>query len=225
MGKSSADVEDSPAQEYRFDFSGGRLCLDFVNTTGGTRARPKEHLHTYSDLLAWGRQAGVLSEREVQRLARAAKRRRDEAARTLAAAVELREAIFRILTGAAEGRPQRPHDMDLLNAGLARALAQVRLDTGPEGCVRVWGGGGEDMDRMLWPVVRSVMDVMTDEHERKRVHKCESPTCDWLFLDVSRNRSRRWCNMNSCGNRAKARRFYERHRHQAAPEQPQSEKA
>jgi predicted RNA-binding Zn ribbon-like protein len=125
--------------------------------------------------------------------------------------------MFRIFTGAADCRPQRPEDMHLLNAALARALAHVRLDATAQGCVRVWAGNGDHLDRMLWPVLRSAMDILTNAEERERIHKCESPTCDWLFLDTSRNRSRRWCNMQSCGNRAKARRYYERHKQEVAP--------
>ncbi|MHB8730335.1 MAG: CGNR zinc finger domain-containing protein [bacterium] len=197
--------------EYAFDFSGGRLCLDFVNTVSATRAAPKEHLNTYHELVSWGRQADVLSDREAQHLEDMATRQPDEAARTLAVAVSLREALFRIFTGAAERRPQRPEDMEILNTALCRALSHVRIDVNEEGCVRAWAGDAAP-DRMLWPVLRSAMDVLTSEEERGRIHKCESPTCDWLFMDTSRNHSRRWCDMKSCGNRAKARRYYERHR-------------
>src|SRR5579864_2683569 len=214
MARSEADLRQGAAQDYAFDFSGGRLCLDFVNSAGGTRAQPKEHLHTYLDLVSWGRQAGVLEEREAQRLAQLAKRRPDEAARTLADAVTLREALFRIFSSAPECRAQRPDDMNIFNTALGRALAQVRLDATAEGCVRVWAGETDAPDRMLWPVLRSAMDVLTSEEERGRIHKCESPTCDWLFLDTSRNHSRRWCDMKSCGNRAKAKRYYERHKQQ-----------
>jgi len=164
--------------------------------------------------VSWGRQAGVLGEPEAQRLVQLAKRRPDDAARTFAAAVVLREALFRIFSAAPECRPQRPEDMDIFNAALGRALAQVRLDAGAEGCVRVWAGDADAPDRMLWPVLRSAMDVLTSEDERGRIHTCESPTCDWLFLDTSRNHSRRWCDMKSCGNRAKARRYYTRHKQQ-----------
>jgi predicted RNA-binding Zn ribbon-like protein len=213
LAKDEGNGQQAAAREYTFDFSGGRLCLDFVNTLSGSRAQPKERLNSYSDLLSWGRQADVLTEEDALHLARAARRRPDDAARTLADAVRVREAMFRIFTGAAECRPQRPEDMEVLNRALARTLAQVRLDATAEGCVRVWAGNGDHLDRMLWPVLRSAMDVLTSREERERIHKCESPTCDWLFLDTSRNRSRRWCDMKSCGNRAKARRYYARHKH------------
>jgi len=197
--------------EYAFDFSGGRLCLDFVNTISGSRT--KEHFNTYHDLVSWGRQGGVLSDREAQHLEDMATRQPDEAARTLAVAISLREALFRIFTGAAERRPQRPEDMEILNTALCRALSHVRIDVNEEGCVRAWAGDAAP-DRMLWPVLRSAMDVLTSEEERGRIHKCESPTCAWLFMDTSRNHSRRWCDMKSCGNRAKAKRYYERHKQQ-----------
>lgn len=198
--------------EYVFDFSGGRLCLDFVNTVSGSRQKPKEHLTGYQDLISWGRQAGTLTEQEAHRLGQLARRRPDDAAGVLAESVRLREAMFRIFCGAAGRGSQRAEDMSTLNAALGRALAQVRLDATTEGCVRTWAGDADALDRMLWPVLRSAMDVLSTEEERVRVHKCESPTCDWLFLDTSRNRSRRWCDMKSCGNRAKARRYYARHK-------------
>ena len=216
MAKSQVDLGRQAPAEYAFDFTGGRLCLDFVNTTGGTRQAPKEHLNTYLDLVSWGHQAGVLDEADAQRLGQLAKRRPDEASRTLAAAVTLREAMFRIFCGAAGCQPQRDDDMATFNAALSRALAHVRLQATPQGCVDLWGDGEDDLDRMLWPALRSAMDVLTVEDERTRVHKCENPTCDWLFLDTSRNHSRRWCDMKSCGNRAKARRYYTRHKHKDA---------
>jgi len=213
MAKREADVPKAATPDYAFDFSGGRLCLDFVNTVSATRANPKEHLNSYLDLVSWGRQAKVLNERDAQHLIQMARRRPDDAARILARAVSVREALFRIFCGAAECRPQRPDDMEIFNSALSRALSHVRLDSTTEGCVRVWEGDADALDRMLWPVLRSAMDVLTSDDERGRIHKCESPTCEWLFFDTSRNHSRRWCDMKSCGNRAKARRYYERHKH------------
>jgi predicted RNA-binding Zn ribbon-like protein len=200
------------AAEHTFEFSGGRLCLDFANTVSGSRTHPKEHLNTYEDLVAWGRQAGVITDEDARRLAQLGRRRQEDAAAVLAEAVRLREAMFRIFCGAADCLPPGPDDMNAVNAALGRALAHVRLEATPDGCVNVWNGERDALDRMLWPVLRSAMDLLTTEEERTRVHKCENDGCDWLFLDTSRNRSRRWCDMKSCGNRAKARRYYERHK-------------
>jgi predicted RNA-binding Zn ribbon-like protein len=64
---------------------------------------------------------------------------------------------------------------------------------------------------MLWPVVRDAADLLTSK-ELNRVGRCADERCGWLFVDTSRNRSRRWCSMESCGNRAKARRHYRKSR-------------
>jgi predicted RNA-binding Zn ribbon-like protein len=62
---------------------------------------------------------------------------------------------------------------------------------------------------MLWPIVDAAADLLV-RGEPERIKTCGSATCGWLFLDLSRNRSRRWCDMKDCGNRAKARRHYAR---------------
>ena len=100
-------------------------------------------------------------------------------------------------------------DLDALNATLARALPHLRIV--PEADAYAWNWAGEEdaLDSMLWPVARSAGDLLTSD-ELKRVGECQGDGCGWLFLDMSRNRSRRWCDMGDCGNRAKARRHYHR---------------
>jgi predicted RNA-binding Zn ribbon-like protein len=63
----------------------------------------------------------------------------------------------------------------------------------------------------LWPIVLAAAELLTSAG-RARVRECAAHGCGWLFLDTSRSQRRRWCTMASCGNRAKARRFYERTR-------------
>jgi predicted RNA-binding Zn ribbon-like protein len=70
-------------------------------------------------------------------------------------------------------------------------------------------GNKAKLDWILNPVIRSAADLLISE-EFKRIKKCADPICGWLFLDISRNRSRRWCDMSACGNRAKASRFYKK---------------
>jgi predicted RNA-binding Zn ribbon-like protein len=60
---------------------------------------------------------------------------------------------------------------------------------------------------MLWPIAQSAADLMTSD-KRNSVRQCGADDCAWLFLDESRNHSRRWCDMKTCGNRQKARRHY-----------------
>lgn len=193
---------------YVFKFTGGRLCLDFANTRSGRRADPTERLLTYRDLGAWGRQADVLNDEEGRRLTRIAAEHPREAARTLSEAVTLREALYGIFSSVIDGSTAGEADLAIFNAALSRALDHLRVVARPRGFTWTWAAG-DRLDRMLWPVLRSAADLLVSDGVHK-VRRCAAESCDWLFLDASRNHSRRWCDMRDCGNRAKARRYYAR---------------
>ncbi len=195
-----------------FKFTGGRFCLDFANTLRRRlTARPVELLTTYADLVSWGRAAGLFEAGEDGRLLREAARRPREAQAVLERAVALREVIHRIFSAAAGGHAPRREDLAALNAALAEAMGELRLVA--EGARFGWGSVGDPpvLERPLWSVVRSAAELMTSD-ELEAVRKCGASECAWLFMDQSKNRSRRWCDMRICGNRAKARRHYRRRR-------------
>ncbi len=202
---------DRPAEadEHVFEFSGGKLCLDFANTVSNhTPDRPGERLTSYARLVSWGRQAGVLTEEQAQRLLKESARRPAEAASTVEWAITLREAIYRIFSAVAAGRPPEASDLAVFNAAL-KAMAMSQIIQANDGFVWTWKEDEEALDRMVWPVVRSAAELLTSQ-ELPLVRECASDTCGWLFIDNSRNHSRRWCDMKSCGNRAKVRRYYQR---------------
>ncbi len=196
--------------EYVFDLSGGHLALDFVNTLAGMRGvNPKERLHDYTDLVAFARQAGALTERQASRMAAEARRRPEEAAAALAAAVALREALYRLFLDQAEGRRPRSADLDALNTALSRALPHRRLAEKDGSFTLGWDEAG-DFDAAIWPVAEAAAALLTSG-DATRVRVCglyEDEECSWLFLDRTKGRTRRWCSMKDCGNRAKARRHY-----------------
>jgi predicted RNA-binding Zn ribbon-like protein len=189
------------------------VCLDFSNTLNGSRAEPKENLHAYPDLVAWSRSAGLVDERAADGLLTAAERDPAGAAATFDRAIALREAIFRIFSALAGGRATDPADLARLNAALATALGHLQVAPTPGGFGWTWriDDGDPSLDRPLWPLARAAADLLTGD-QGGRVRECASSTCDWLFMDQSRNHSRRWCDMADCGNRAKARRHYARQR-------------
>lgn len=188
-----------------FELSGGRLCLDFVNTVDNRPTdRRKELLETYPDLAAWSRQSGLLSSREEQALLKRARRARGEASRVLERARALRESLFLLFARDAN------EALDTLREALPAAYRRPVIRSG-RGYDLAWEDDPNALDRMLGPVVRSAVDLLTSK-DLDRVRACGADDCDWLFLDESRSRSRQWCNMAVCGNRAKARRFYQRKR-------------
>ena len=201
---------DSGGYTGTYEATAGRLCLDFTNTLANRLGdRSHEWLDSYHNLVAWAQLAGALSPEAARPLLDQAAAQPEKAALVLDQAIELRETIYRIFSATgSSGRPAR-RDLDDLNAALSGALPHLRVI--PEGTAFGWEWSGEvgALERMLWPVARSAADLLTSE-ELGRVGECHGEGCGWLFLDLSRNRSRRWCDMGDCGNRAKARRHYHR---------------
>ncbi|HSB62372.1 MAG TPA: ABATE domain-containing protein [Vicinamibacteria bacterium] len=197
--------------DRRFELTGGAACLDFVNTLGDRPRSRDEGLRAYADLVAWGRQAGVLPGAEAKGLRREAARHPVRAREALARAVALREELYRVFSRVAAGRAPDERGVGALNEALAAALVRLRVRPGPSGFDWAWTARPGDLDRVLWPVVRSAAELLTSA-EREQVRECGGEACSWLFVDRSRTRRRRWCDMKTCGNRAKARRHYRRTR-------------
>jgi len=186
------------------------LCLDFTGTVDWrTSNHAKDMLDTYSALLSWSSNKGLLDRKQVDVLGRAAAR--GEMASVLTEAVRLREAIYRIFSAIAHKKRAPPGDLDTLNEYLARSLSRM--------VVKETGGGYEwglscDVapDMMLYQIAESAAMLLTSD-DLTRVRECanEEEGCGSLFLDCSKSQTRRWCSMESCGNRAKSRAFYDRH--------------
>ncbi len=213
--RAGADVRkggmDTP-RGFLFELSGGRLCLDFANTVDRRPSDlPRELLGSYADLASWGVQAGAITRQEGLRLLRRAGREPAAAARVLEQVRAVREAIFAIASDLADRRPARREALAILDGALPAALGRLRLVQDRGRFTWGWGGGDEDLDRVLWPVVRSTAELLTSG-DPERVRRCAGDDCAWLFIDRSRNGTRRWCDMTVCGNRSKARRFYRRTR-------------
>ena len=111
----------------------------------------------------------------------------------------------------ARARPPPAEALEGLNRELGPALAQARVEPAGEGFGWGWRDGAE-LDRPLWPIARDAAELLIDREARGRVRLCAADDCDWLFLDLTRNRSRQWCDMKICGNRAKVRAYYRRKR-------------
>lgn len=194
-------------------FVAGDVALDFANTVRGwDDGVPRgDHLGSYGDLLAWSGAAGLLAPRELRQLAGEAARAPREAARVLSRAIALRERIHRLFAAVAAGGRTDPADLEMLNGAYRGVLAHRQLVGGGEGIAWRWDDTPA-LDRMLWPVLLAAVDLATSDR-LSRVRECGGERCGWLFLDETKNRSRRWCEMSVCGNRAKARRHYDRLRH------------
>lgn len=197
---------------WLFELTGGALCLDFANTVDDRPSAPKELLPTYAELVSWGRQAGAIGQADARALLRAARSRPAAAQTALRRARDLRETIFTLFAALVHGDAAPTSSLAAFNAALPDALARLRLERrGVDGCAWSWDTSARPLDRVLWPVLRSAAELLTGD-ELPRLRQCAADDCDWLFLDHSKNATRRWCDMTVCGNRTKARRFYARHK-------------
>jgi predicted RNA-binding Zn ribbon-like protein len=206
------EAGDAAVDVYQLRF--GRLTLqlglDFANTLNSRlTAHPQELLNGYADLVSWSQQAKILTAREAEHLGQQAARRTTEAMSAYEHAIVWREAIYRIFSAVAGRRSAPAADLETLNAILSDALGLLRIVATGDGFIWAWSGLDDALDRVLWPIALSAAALLTSS-ELRTVRECAAPNCSWLFLDTTRNRSRRWCDMRVCGNRAKAHRHYER---------------
>jgi len=200
-------VSNTPGPQ--FEFSGGPPALDFANTLGD-RARPEtEKLGGYADLVAFAEQAGILDRTQSEALAARAREQGSAAAAALETSIDLREAVYGIFSRQAAGESAEARALELLSATVAWAAARLHLEPEGSGFAWRWLQLETSLEGPLAPIAWSAAELMTGT-DLSRVRECDGDGCTWLFLDTSRNRSRRWCSMNTCGNRAKARRHYHR---------------
>jgi len=192
---------------------GGELCLDFTNTVDwrNDNKRQKEWLNDFSDLILWSRHAGIIEEKTAQALSLKAWQQPDKAKQLYKKAIELREILFHIFSFLAIERKPEDYNLSIFNHFLVEAMAKSCLVSLQDGFTWSFCQDPDSMDFILNPIIKSAADLLVSS-DLKRVKICADDCCGWLFIDMSRNYSRRWCNMKDCGNRAKAHRYYQRKR-------------
>ncbi len=193
-----------------FEFSGNSLCLDFINTVHDRPSgMPLDLLTNYSDLLQWCQQTHLLTEQTFKQLSEEAAQKPEQAVHVLTEAITLREVLYRIFLAVSQGVPPPSQDMMALNTTLTIAMPRLQVIPEVHGFIWDWADKERSLDSILWPIVRSATSLLTSKN-LDRVHVCAASDCNWLFVDISKNGKRRWCDMKNCGNRAKVRRFHER---------------
>ena len=189
---------------------GGRSCLDFTNTLDWRGSdQPVEFLDSYQDLVAWSIHAGTISAKEASHINQLSKKRLSKQTKVLRKAIRLRETIYHIFSSLSDGKPAPNDDLIAFNKFLSQTMKNSQIVRTKNGYQLDSKGEMTKLGWILNPLIHSAADLLVSE-ELKRVKKCGDPACGWLFLDTSRNKSRRWCNMSDCGNRAKAKRFYKK---------------
>ena len=192
----------------RFELIAGVLCLDFINTLDDRFSHePKELLKTYIDLARFGEDAGILTDLQVDRLFQRSLQSPEPAQHILQHAIRMREAMHEVFWAIVTKKPVPQKSLMVLNGYVQDAAQHAALV--PSGGHFEWqfDPSPDNLDAPLWPIARSAAELLASD-QLQFVRACASKTCEWLFLDESKNHRRRWCDMTKCGNRAKVQRFY-----------------
>ena len=194
-----------------FQLVAGHLALDFANTLD-YRYDPDrliDLLPSYERFLAFCRQSGVITAAQMRRLLDGLTG--FDSQRVLKEVIELREALYFLILSAVHGRSPDESHLRALNRFLSEARTVDEVVWHKRRFVRSFRDVTERPDGPLRQIVDAAVDLITSS-DLYNIGECSEKTCRWLFLDRSRNHSRRWCDMQLCGNRSKARRFYARTR-------------
>jgi predicted RNA-binding Zn ribbon-like protein len=194
-----------------FQLVGGHPALDLVNTLdwrfrdGGG----EDLLASYDDLLSFATQTEILKAKQVREIVRSATQA--ESADALVSCRAMREAAAEVFYAAVDGRHPQAHSIRLLDTMFREARTHQQLSWDELRMRWEWPEAPRDADLPVWMLTVSVARLMLSD-DMHRLRACEKPDCRWLFLDTSKNHTRRWCDMKLCGNRMKARRFKAQHK-------------
>lgn len=198
------------AENHRFDFDGGTVALDFVNTVSGLRGvDPRERIQGYEDLVYWALQAGLIDPEQGQRLYAEAQKHPRKAAEAHGRAIAAREHLHEVVMAAAAKKPAPARALEGVNRWIAEALSHRRVRSTAAGRFESVFEDDGDLLAFLRPVAADALRVLETELAEDRVRVCEelaAGNCGWVFLDQTKNQTRRFCSAKECGNRAKQRR-------------------
>jgi predicted RNA-binding Zn ribbon-like protein len=186
----------------------GSISIEFTRT----RTTERDKLPDYGALVDWGERAGVVTPTAARGLRKRAQAHPGDAARVHAASVDFRDSLYKVLEATSGNSAPDAKCMVTVNAAIRRAGAHRALERGSDGYAWTWSDDeASSLERVLWPIAQDAADLLTSDRLH-RVGVCAADDCRWLFIDESRNHSRRWCDMSDCGTKDKVRRFRERQR-------------
>jgi predicted RNA-binding Zn ribbon-like protein len=192
----------------KLDLDGKHLVFDFINTIDWRHTeREHEWVLDYFDILAWCNRKELLPENDISKLFDLALKDPQAASAAYDDALHLRETLFEIFIAVIEGLPIDKKIWNFFNNKLSNTMNNAFIDKSGSCFEWAFNYGKNPLEFFQYPILKAAADLLID-FDHTRLKKCATPDCGWLFVDNSKNKSKRWCDMESCGNRAKARRHY-----------------
>jgi predicted RNA-binding Zn ribbon-like protein len=190
---------------------GGELALDFANTSSGRGSDAhSDHLQRPEHVAIWAAHAKILTEEDAEWLARETAAEPSLGTRLLNETLALREDVYQLAAAIAAGRRTSAERIENLTKTHARALACARLAPIGDNFGWTWSARQAPVEAIAGPISLSALTLL-QQADLTRVKQCQGEKCGWLFFDATKNKSRRWCEMEVCGNRAKQKRFARAH--------------
>jgi predicted RNA-binding Zn ribbon-like protein len=196
-----------PPAQIPFELVAGHVALDLVNTLDNRflESGPEELLASYDDLLRFASQSGLLTERQTKRL-KSLQASQGERAKVLQQLKELREAMAAVAYAQLGGKELPGPAVVTLEKYFKQADSHRHLAADQLQVAWNWRGLDGQVAAPLWLLAQTTADFLLSDGP-SQLRCCASDTCRWLFIDTSKNHTRRWCDMKVCGNRMKARRY------------------
>lgn len=196
----------TPSDRRTFVFVGDRLWLDFVNTDDIELGVRRDALRDFGSLLEWLVAVGVIDQDRRVGFMRRAEQQPAGATAALLDARRVRSALRALAEHGAISGEARNDAVTEINRVLGRSAGTRRLERSPDGVYsRNFVAGGDAFAALMMHIVDDGADSLI-AGELGRVRCCSDPRCRRVFLDSTKNGRRRWCDMATCGNRAKAAR-------------------
>lgn len=189
----------------KLPFLGGNLSLDFVNTVHDRHEAPlRDLLLNYLDLATWVYFADAINDSLKENLLKIGLENQGSADQIYKDALQLREAFYDFIVNLINQDEAFTTNIQLINQWLSRTFSNLELVQLNGHFVLDWNTENFELESVLWPIIRAFVDLVTSE-DINCIKQCGN--CGYLFVDKSKNNSRKWCSMEICGNRVKARRF------------------
>jgi predicted RNA-binding Zn ribbon-like protein len=194
---------EAPTRAGILPLVGSELAFDFTNTSSG-RGGPQhiENFRAPEHILIWARRAMMLAPRDGDTIERRLAEDPALGRQLFERALALREVIYAIGLACARGETPRKDDVDALAHAHAACVAKARLAPHEANFAWVWHPEDGVVEAILGPIALSALTTLS-QSDLTRVKQCAGEHCGWLFFDTTKNKRRRWCEMEVCGNRAK----------------------
>jgi predicted RNA-binding Zn ribbon-like protein len=193
------------------ELDGGILCLDFVNTVRNRFEYPLfDFIAVPEDLLLWICRTQICDDITENRLKKYILKNQEKAKRDLKKILRIRELLYRIFHQLSHAKKPSDEDIRHFNKELSLVFRYLNFEIDEKLETKIiWNHEPSDLLWALMPIISSASELLISD-SKDRIKEC--PNCGWLFLDKSKNKSRAWCNMKTCGNTIKIKKYYEKNK-------------